>query len=65
MKKTMRKREAEHEEPAAPKRKMIKCNICSHEFHPTHMYDRFCSSCRNNSELVHVVEWMPEHAIYI
>jgi hypothetical protein len=64
MKKDPHKKE-ERNESLPRKRKMIKCNICSHEFHPTHTYDRFCSSCRHNSELVHIVEWMPEHAVYI
>lgn len=39
-----------------------RCNLCSEEFLPKTVFDRFCSGCRQESELLRFCEWLPEIA---
>jgi hypothetical protein len=40
--------------------KLKKCNICANEFHPRTVFDRFCRSCKEESQLLKFSEWLPE-----
>lgn len=42
------------------KPKVRKCNICGWEFRFHSTFDRFCDSCRAESELFKFYEWLPE-----
>jgi hypothetical protein len=36
------------------------CNLCSHQFEPRTVFDRFCCSCKHGDELLRFAEWLPE-----
>ena len=53
--------------PAAPSRsrrqteqRWRRCNLCADEFHPRTVFDRYCSTCKQESELLKFSEWLPE-----
>ncbi len=51
---------------AARKRcKALRCNICGTRYSPSNKYQRFCSVCRQESELYRNAEWMPVAACWI
>lgn len=39
----------------APRR----CNVCDECFRPRTHFDRYCSSCKKDSELLKFSEWLP------
>lgn len=36
------------------------CNLCSQVFVPRTVFDRFCVTCKEGSELIKFSEWLPE-----
>lgn len=52
-----------HAYKAAQKRRNASfktCNICSKKFKMKNPHERFCNSCRHESELYHYYEWLPK-----
>lgn len=41
------------------------CNLCQREFLAHTQFDRFCSACRQGSELFHYYESMPQLEVKI
>ncbi len=41
------------------------CNLCQREFLAHTQFDRFCSACRQGSELFHFAECMPALSVKI
>jgi hypothetical protein len=40
--------------------KIRRCNLCSHDFSPRTIFDRYCTSCKTQSEVLRYSEWLPE-----
>lgn len=36
------------------------CNLCSEEFSPRTVFDRYCLTCKKESDLFRFGEWLPE-----
>jgi len=36
------------------------CNLCARKFAPRTVFDRYCSNCKDESELLKFSEWLPE-----
>jgi len=36
------------------------CNICNQKFHPHSIFDRYCTTCKEASEIYRFGEWLPE-----
>lgn len=41
-------------------RRLRRCNLCADEFHPRTVFDRYCTTCKQKSELLKFSEWLPE-----
>jgi hypothetical protein len=37
-----------------------RCNICNQKFHPRTVFDRYCSTCKEESDIYRFGEWLPE-----
>lgn len=35
------------------------CNLCGRAFHPHGAFERFCKTCKKQSELLRFSEWLP------
>lgn len=40
--------------------KIRRCNLCGSDFHPRTVFDRFCNTCKEQSELLRFSEWLPD-----
>lgn len=40
--------------------RLRRCNLCADEFHPRTVFDRYCLTCKQESELLKFSEWLPE-----
>jgi len=37
-----------------------RCNICNQKFHSRTVFDRYCATCKQESEIYRFGEWLPE-----
>ena len=37
-----------------------RCNLCTYEFHPRTVFDRYCPTCKEKSELLRFSDCLPE-----
>lgn len=44
----------------AMRKRSRRCNLCADEFHPRTVFDRYCHTCKKESELLKFSEWLPE-----
>lgn len=44
----------------AGEKRIRSCNICSEQFHPKSPFARYCSNCKEHSELLKFSDWLPE-----
>lgn len=42
------------------KQKIRPCNICGTIYRPHTAFDRYCSHCKQNEELLRFSDWLPE-----
>jgi hypothetical protein len=40
--------------------RLRRCNLCSYAFSTRTVFDRYCPSCKNRSELLKFSDWLPE-----
>ncbi len=43
-----------------PRKHSRSCNLCMQAFAPNTVFERFCSRCRDDNELLRFSEWLPE-----